>query len=75
MTKQPGPQPQPVTVHTIHLNGNELVYVGQAERPPHLVTLTSRTAIEALQQRYAVYVDDVTLERVREALAAQGVTV
>jgi hypothetical protein len=75
MSKQPGTPPTPRTVHTIHLDGDQLVYVGQDERPPHLVTLTSRTAIEALRQRYAVYVDDATLERVKEALRAQGVVV
>lgn len=73
--KQPGPPPQPVTVHTIRIDGSELVYVGQTERLPHLRTPTSLSAIEALRQRYPVHVDDATLERVKEALRAQGVTV
>jgi hypothetical protein len=42
---------------------------------PHLRTQGSRTAIEALRQRYPVYVDDATLERVKEALKAQSINI
>jgi hypothetical protein len=73
--KQPGPPPTPVAVHTVRLDDHQLVYVGQHERLPHLRTQGSHAAIEALRQRYPVHVDDETLERVKEALKAQGVTV
>jgi hypothetical protein len=75
MSKQPGPPPTPVAVHTVRLDDHQLVYVGQHERLPHLRTQGSRTAIEALRQRYPVYVDDATLERVKEALKAQSINI
>jgi NTP pyrophosphatase (non-canonical NTP hydrolase) len=69
---------QPRTIHTLHLNGNELVYVraiSYNERLPHLNTLSCDEAIEALRQRYYVYVDDDTLEQIKETLAAQGINI
>jgi hypothetical protein len=66
------------TIHTLHLNGNELVYVcavSYNERPPHPNALSCDEAIEMLRQRYYVYVDDDTLEQIKETLAAQGINI
>lgn len=75
MTKQPGPPPQPVAVYPIRLESTGLVVGERRMVPPHLRDSRADTAIDAMKQRMPVRVDDATLERVKEALQAQGVNV